>query len=356
MLSPLEGRVKALTFAGKRTVRLESVADPVIEAPTDAIVAVRLSAVCGSDLHVYHQRETGLDFGTVMGHELVGEVVEVGDAVSRLKAGDRVAAPFTTSCGRCFYCARGLTCRCVEGQLFGWVQHGRGLHGTQAERMRVPLAESTLVPLPPDVSDEEGLLLGDVLPTGHFCADLAGVEGSGAYAVIGCGPVGLMAILAARRKGATRLLAIDRVPERLELAEALGARPMNVDNEPPVEAIRARTEGRGADAVLEVVGSPEATRLALDLVRPGGVIASVGVHTEPHLAFAPAEAYDKNLTYRTGRCPARHYMDRLLPQVSEIRPALGSLLSHRLPLEDGPLAYALFDQKQHGCIKVLLRP
>ncbi len=348
--------MKALTFAGKRTIRLESVAEPTIEDPSDALVAVRLSAVCGSDLHVYHERETGLDHGTVMGHELVGEVVEVGPAVSGLKPGDRVAAPFTTSCGHCFYCARGLTCRCVEGQLFGWVQGGQGLQGTQAERVRVPLAESTLVRLPPDVSDEEGLLLGDVLPTGHFCADLAGVEGSGAYAVIGCGPVGLMAILAARRKGATRLLAVDRVPERLNLAKTLGAQPLDIDKESPIEAIQAWTEGRGADAVLEVVGSPEATRLAMDLVRPGGAIASVGVHTEPHLAFAPAEAYDKNLTYRTGRCPARQYMDRLLPQIPELRPALGSLVSHRVPLEDGPGAYALFDQKQHGCIKVLLRP
>jgi threonine dehydrogenase-like Zn-dependent dehydrogenase len=348
--------VKALTFAGRLDVRCESVPEPRVEAPTDAILAVRLSAICGSDLHVYHEREKGLDPGTTMGHELVGEVVELGRDVATLRRGDRVACPFTTSCGRCFFCRRGLTCRCVSGQLFGWVEHGRGLQGTQAERVRVPLADATLVPLPDVVSDEEGLLLGDVAATGYFCADMAGVEGSGVYAVIGCGPVGLAAITATRHLGGERILAVDSVPERLRRARDLGARTVDYRNDSPLEAIRELSEGRGADAVLEVVGSPSATRTALDLVRPGGVVASVGVHTEPHFAFSPVEAYDKNLTYRTGRCPARHYMERLLPLVSERRLALGSLVSHRLPLADGPRGYALFDAKQDGCTKVVLVP
>ncbi|MGD8897871.1 MAG: alcohol dehydrogenase catalytic domain-containing protein, partial [Acidobacteriota bacterium] len=176
--------MRALTFAGRRSVRLESVAEPEIVAPSDAIVEVRLTAVCGSDLHVYHEREKGIDVGTTLGHELVGEVVEIGRSLTTLKPGDRVASPFTTSCGRCFYCARGLTCRCIEGQLFGWVEGGEGLQGTQAERVRVPLADTTLVVLPEDVSDEDGLLLGDVLSTGEFCADLARVEASGVYAVV----------------------------------------------------------------------------------------------------------------------------------------------------------------------------
>lgn len=348
--------MKALTFAGNRSVRFESVPEPAILAPTDAIVAVRLAGICGSDLHVYHERERGLDHGTIMGHELVGAVLDVGGEVARLRPGERVACPFTTSCGRCFFCIRGLTCRCEKGQLFGWVEAGRGLQGTQAERVRVPLADSTLLSLPDAVSDEEGLLLGDVLPTGYFCADLAGVDGSGTYAVVGCGPVGLMAIAASRHLGAERILAIDSVPERLSLARALGARAVDYRAESPLEAIRALTEGRGADAVLEVVGSPAATRLALDLVRPGGVVASVGVHTEEQLAFSPGEAYDKNLTYRTGRCPARHYMERLLRLVSEGRFPLGSVISHRLGLEDGPRGYALFDAKQDGCTKVVLAP
>jgi threonine dehydrogenase-like Zn-dependent dehydrogenase len=348
--------VRALTFAGRESVRLESVAEPVITAPSDAIVDVRLSAVCGSDLHVYHEREKGLDLGTTLGHELVGEVVEAGRDLTALKPGDRVASPFTTSCGRCFYCARGLTCRCTEGQLFGWVEGGKGLQGTQAERVRVPLADTTLLVLPDDVSDEDGLLLGDVLSTGGFCADLAEVDTSGVYAVVGCGPVGLMAILAARHRGAERVFAIDSVRERLQLAQTFGAVALNHEVSSPLEAIREVTEGRGADAVLEVVGSPAATRLAVDLVRPGGVVASVGVHTEAQFAFTPVEAYDKNLTYRSGRCPARHYMERLLPLVRQRRYPLSSVISHRLPLSEGPRGYALFDAKQDGCTKVVLKP
>jgi threonine dehydrogenase-like Zn-dependent dehydrogenase len=236
--------VRALTFAGRGDVRVRSVKDPVLESPTDAIVQVSLTAVCGSDLHVYHEREKGIDRGTTLGHELVGEVVEVGEAVGAVAPGDRVASPFTTSCGRCFFCARGLTCRCPEGQLFGWVEKGRGLQGTQAERVRVPLADSTLLPLPDSVTDEEGLLLGDVLSTGWFCADLAGVDGSGSYVVIGCGPVGLMAILACRQRDAERVLAIDSVPERLERARALGADTANRAEESPVAIVRERTGGR----------------------------------------------------------------------------------------------------------------
>jgi 2-desacetyl-2-hydroxyethyl bacteriochlorophyllide A dehydrogenase len=332
------------------------VAEPALAAPTDALLRVRLTAVCGSDLHVYHGRERGLDPGTVMGHELVGEVLEVGSAVTSVRPGDRVACPFTTSCGGCYYCQRGLTCRCVAGQLFGWVEGGKGLPGTQAERLRVPLADSTLVVLPESVSDEAGLLLGDVLATGYFCADLAGVDASGVYAVVGCGPVGLMAVAAARHLGAERVVAVDSVPERLEMARDLGARPLDFRAESPTEALHELTDGRGADAVLEVVGSPAATRTAMDILRPGGTLASVGVHTEAHLAFAPVEAYDKNLTYRTGRCPARHYMERLLPLVAEGRLPLPPVISHRLSLEDAPRAYALFDAKDDGCTKVVLEP
>jgi 2-desacetyl-2-hydroxyethyl bacteriochlorophyllide A dehydrogenase len=348
--------VKALTFRGKKAVRLDSVPEPVVETAGDALLRVRMSAVCGSDLHVYDGRETGIEPGTVMGHELVGEVLEVGAEVRSVKPGDRVACPFTTSCGRCFYCTRGLTCRCVSGQLFGWVEGGKGLQGTQAERVRVPLADSTLVRLPESVSDEEGLLLGDVLPTGYFSADLAGVDRSGVYAVVGCGPVGLMAVAAARHRGAESVVAIDSVPERLELARAFGARPLDHREESPVDALREMTNGRGADAVLEAVGSPAATRTAVDLVRPGGVVASVGVHTEEHLAFSPAEAYDRNLTYRTGRCPARHYLETLLPLVAEGGFPLNKVISHRMALEEGPGAYALFDKKRDGCTKVVLIP
>jgi threonine dehydrogenase-like Zn-dependent dehydrogenase len=348
--------MKAITFRREATVELETLADPAIESDTDAIVRCRLTAICGSDLHVYLARERGIEPGTVMGHEFLGEVVAVGRGVSRIRPGNVVVSPFTTSCGQCFYCRKGLTCRCVEGQLFGWIENGRGLHGAQAELVRVPLADSTLFRLPADVPPETGLFLGDILATGFFCADMAAVEPGGTYAIVGAGPVGLFGIVGARERGAERIFAIDRLPERLALAEKFGATPIDGRSSDPRDVVRDATEGRGADAVLEFVGSPEATRLAIDLVRPGGVVSAVGVHTESQFAFSPVEAYDKNLTYRAGRCPARSYMERLLPLVRDKRYDLGAIISHRLPLAEGARGYHLFERKLEGCTKVVLSP
>lgn len=346
--------MKALTFHGTRQVAIESVPDPVVEAPTDVIVETRLTAICGSDLHVYLGRETGNDPGTPMGHEFLGTVVEVGADVVGLKRGDVVVSPFTTSCGGCFYCQCGLTCRCTRGQLYGWVEKGHGLRGAQAEYVRVPLAESTAVKIPDGVDEEPALFVGDILATGFFCADMADVRPGGTYAVIGCGPVGLLAIVGARELGAERTFALDILPERLALAKAFGATPVRVDEDDARAVLEDATDGRGADGVLEAVGSPEATRVALDLVRPGGVVSSVGVHTEAQFAFSPVEAYDKNLTYRAGRCPARHYMDRLLPLVASGKYDLGAIVSHRLPLGEAVRGYELFDQKLENCTKVVL--
>jgi threonine dehydrogenase-like Zn-dependent dehydrogenase len=347
--------MKALTFQGNARVEISTVPDPELQAPEDVLVRNRVSAICGSDLHVYLGRETGIESGTAMGHEFLGEVVEVGKGVKGLRAGDLVVSPFTTNCGECFYCRRGLTCRCTQGQLFGWVENGRGLQGAQAEYVRVPLADSTLVKLPPDVDVETALFLGDILATGFFCADMAEAGPEGVYAVIGCGPVGLFAVLGARERGAERVFAVDVLPERLALAERFGATPIDARESDPREVLRDATEGRGADAVLEVVGSPEATRLAFDLVRAGGIVSAVGVHTEAQFAFSPVEAYDKNLTYRAGRCPARRYMEQLLPLVREKKYDLASIVSHRLPLADAVRGYHLFERKLEGCTKVLLR-
>jgi threonine dehydrogenase-like Zn-dependent dehydrogenase len=347
--------MKALTFQGVETIRHETVPDPRIEGPGDVVVRVECAGICGSDLHVYHGRETGLDLGTVMGHEFVGEVVEAGPDVRGFPVGGRVVSPFTTSCGSCFYCRRGLTARCAQGELFGWVERGAGLHGCQAEYVRVPLADSTLVPVPEGAPVEETLFAGDVLSTGYFCADLAAIEAGDVVGVLGCGPVGLMAVVGAWELGAGRVLAVDSVAERLALAERYGAEPIDLTGD-PVSTVRDATEGRGADAALEVVGSPEATRLAADLVRPGGTIAAVGVHTESQFAFSPVEAYDKNLTYRAGRCPARHYMERVLPIVNAGKYDLAAVISHRLPLGEGRRGYDIFARKLDGCTKVVLTP
>jgi threonine dehydrogenase-like Zn-dependent dehydrogenase len=335
-------------------VSCETVADPSLRAPTDAIVRVDLSGICGSDLHVYHERERGLDRGTVMGHEFVGEIVETGSAVRARKRGERVLSPFSTSCGRCFFCKGGLTSRCASGQLFGWVEGGEGLHGAQAELVRVPLADATLLPMPEDVTAEEALLLGDVLSTGYYCARQAGVNADGVYAVVGCGPVGLMAIVGARELGASKIIAVDSIAERLDLARSFGAVPIDYKSQDPREPILELTEGRGADAVLEVVGNAAAHRLAFDLVRAGGTISVVGVHNEAEFAFDPAEAYAKNLTYRVGRCPARHLMNELIPMVQAKRYDLASIVSHRMPLERAADGYRLFDAKTDGCTKIVL--
>jgi len=348
--------MRALTYHGDKTVRLEQVPEPRIEEPGDAIVRVELCAVCGSDLHVYHGRERGLDHGCVMGHEFVGEIVALGSAPGGLSTGDRVLSPFTTSCGACEPCRRGLTSRCINGQLFGWVQEGHGLQGGQAQYVRVPLAGSTLVSIPDGVGDDAALLLGDVFSTGWFCAEQAALRPGSICAVVGCGPVGLCAVMAASEMKAQRIFALDRVPERLALARRLGAEPIDIERDDPVAVLRDATGGHGADAVLEVVGSSGAHRAAMDLVRAGGTLSVVGVHTGESFGFSPTEAYDKNLTYRVGRCPARRLASELLPLVQSRNFDFAAVVSHRLALDEGVEAYRIFDEKIDGCIKVSLIP
>lgn len=343
----------AVTFAAPLTVVCRPIAERQIEDPRDAIVAVEATAICGSDLHVYHGVEQGLDSGTVLGHEFVGTVLEVGADVRKLRRGTRVAAPFSTSCGSCWFCRRGLTCRCELGAVFGWVAQGRGLHGAQAERIRVPLADATLVPLADDVSAESALLAGDVLSTGLFAADLGDVRDDDVVVVLGCGPVGVCAALGARARGARTVLAVDRIPERLEFARAHGAEPVHLADD--VEhRVRRATDGRGADVVIEAVGYADATALAWRLVRPGGTISVPGVHNEPRFALTPAQIYDKNLTYRSGRAPARAYLDRSLALLANGAHQLERLFSHRLPLTAAADGYAMFAQRRDGCTKVLL--
>jgi len=344
----------ALTFAGEEIVEYSTVEDPQLLSSTDAIVKITMAGICGSDLHVYHGRETGLDQGTVMGHEFTGVVEEAGNDVKKFKRGAKVLSPFTTSCGECFYCRIGLTCRCEKGNLFGWVQHGHGLQGAQANYIRVPMADSTLLPLSDDLNEKKGLLLGDVFSTGYFCAESAGITADAVYAVIGCGPVGLMTILAAKHLGAEALFAIDIIPERLATASTFGAIPLNASHVDVKEEILNATNGRGADAVMEVVGSDKTLKLAIDLIRPGGTISSVGVHTARTFSFSPAEAYDKNITYKSGRCPAHYYAEKLLKEEVPQRYPIEDIITHQFSLKDGAKAYEVFDKKLDNCIKAVL--
>lgn len=348
--------MNAITFRGVERLAYESVPEAEILEPTDVLVRVSAAGICGSDLHPYFGRERGLDPGTVMGHELLGEIVETGGEVRAFSVGDRVVAPFSTSCGACFYCRAGLTARCVRGQLFGWVQEGRGLHGAQAELARVPLADGTLVAVPEGLDEAVALLAGDILSTAAFGVDLAGVGPGDLVVVVGCGPVGLLTILAALERDAREVVAVDRVASRLEVAERFGAVPADFERGDPLALVHERSEGRGADAAIEAVGTPEATRLAADLLRPGGSLAAVGVHTEPHLALAPAEIYDRNLRYASGRCSARRYMPASLELAMRDRKLIATLISHRLPLSQGVDAYRRFAAREPGWNKVVLLP
>lgn len=308
--------MQALVFRGERHVALETVPMPTLEdaghaaAATAAIVRIQLCGLCGSDMHPYHCREKGLDHGTVCGHEFVGTVHATGANVAKFRPGDKVMSPFTTSCGECFFCRKGLTGRCDHSRIYGWVEGGKGLHGAQAQYILVPMADSTLVAIPEGVTDEEALLLGDVFSTGYFCADNAGIReyarkhGEGpVVAIIGVGPVGLMACIGAADLGAKSVLAIDSVPERLRLAEKYSAVAVDRGACDPVAAVHAVTDGRGADVVLEAVGFPAALELACQVARCGATVSSCGCHSA---AAAPmVTLYNKNLTLKSGRCPAR---------------------------------------------------
>jgi threonine dehydrogenase-like Zn-dependent dehydrogenase len=367
------GTMDAVTFDGPRNMHVKQKPKPKIEEDGDVVVKVTMASICGSDLHPYAGRGARLDDGTTFGHEYAGVVVATGPEVKSIKVGDRVASAFTTNCGHCWFCTHALTCRCPKGARFGWIVKGQGIEGTQAEFVRVPMADTTLVPVPDNVTDEEALLLGDILCTGWFCAARADIpELAKAYpgedvvaVVIGCGPVGLMAILAAQAQGANKIIAVDTVPERLQLAAGWGAIAVNGKDQDAVQkAVHDASNSRGADAVMEAVGSQGAIGAAFKYVRIGGVISSVGLHTDDQFtAFSPAEGYAKNITYRNGRCPARHYMDHLLKLIQEKRwgdPFPGTqIISHRVSLHDEKAvrdAYEKFETKRDNCTKVLLIP
>ncbi|MEM8670309.1 MAG: alcohol dehydrogenase catalytic domain-containing protein [Planctomycetota bacterium] len=345
--------MKAICFRDIQDVVVQTIPDPQIESPSDAIVRVRMAGLCGSDLHPFYGRERGIEVGTVMGHEFVGEVIEVGERVTKFRTGDRVGAPFTTSCGKCFYCQSGLTSRCIHCEQFGWIEKDYGLHGGQAEYVRVPLADGTLVKMPEGLSDEAALLLGDNLSTGFFGMEMAGLNEDSAVVVVGCGTVGLLAIVSAHWIGLRRVIAVDPDEARCEQARQLGAIAFT-DKDAAMAEVRSHTHGRGADAVVELVGLPDAQRTAYELIRPGGTMSVIGCHCTPGFAFSPAEAYGKNLTYRTGRCPARAYMEPLAHRLIASPVDLSWVCTHRFSVDEGVKAYEVFANRKEGCIKAVI--
>ena len=347
--------MKALYFQDVEKLEYGTIEDPKIVNPHDAIVKATYCGVCGSDLHVLHGLERGIEPGTVFGHEFVGEVVEKGSEVKHLKLGDIVSTPFSTSCGNCYQCESALPSRCVNGDLYGWLEGGSGLHGSHSEYIRVPWADATLVPLPESVPQEEGILLGDNLSTGFYCAEMANCAPGKIVVVLGCGTVGVCSVVAAKYMGVERVFAVDGVEWRRGVAKRMGAED-TFSPDKASDQIMQLTDGRGADCVCEVVGNSSAQRLAYEILRPGGVISTVGVHTAENFAFSPANAYDKNVTYRVGRCPARHYMNKILPLLAERQLNLTDLITHKMPLSEGAEAYKIFSERRAGYGKILLQP
>lgn len=328
--------------------------DPRIEEPGDAIVAVTHSGLCGSDLHPYQGREPARP-GVVPGHEAVGEVVAIGAQVSTVAVGARVIVPFTTSCGACPPCQRGLTARCERGQLFGWGDPddlgSTALQGAQAAFVRVPLANGTLVPIPDDLDADVALLLTDNLPTAWEAVHRAMPLPDQPLIVVGLGSVGLCAVVAAQALGAAPVIGLDPVPERRARATRLGA---TVVADPT-------DDGRidAAPAVVEAAGTAPAQRTAADLVRPGGTLSIISVQTTSSFAFTPIEAYDRNLTVRAGRASVRRTLDDLLPRVIDgvVPVPAAQIITHRnLPLSDGPDLFERFAARADGIIKASFAP
>jgi threonine dehydrogenase-like Zn-dependent dehydrogenase len=389
--------MKANCWYGSKDVRVEDVPDPKIINPRDAIIKITSTAICGSDLHLYDGYIPTMYQGDILGHEFMGEVVELGRGVNNLKVGDRVVVPFPISCGKCFFCERTLFSLCENSNpnawmaeklyghspagLFGYSHMMGGYAGGQAQYARVPFADVGPLKVPSTLSDEQVLFLSDIFPTGYMAAEACDIQPGDTVAIWGCGPVALFAIKSAFLLGAERVIAIDRVPERLALArEKGGAETLNFDEVDVLDALAELTAGRGPDACIDAVGMeehahgpvgvydrakqmlrlstdrPNALRQALRACRNGGTVSVPGVYGG-FLDKVPFGAVvNKALTIRSGQTHVQRYLKPLLERVErgEIDPSF--VVTHRMSLEDAPSGYELFKKKQDGCIKIVLKP
>ena len=391
--------MRALTYQGKRSVSVETVPDPTIVEPTDAIVRITSSAICGSDLHLYEIFGPFLDRGDILGHEPMGIIEEVGSAVTNLKVGDRVVVTFNIACGHCFMCLRGLQSQCETTQvkdqnsgaaLFGYTKLYGQVPGGQAELLRVPLADYNTIPVGSDLPDERYLFLSDILPTAWQAVNYAQVPDGGILAVSGLGPVGQLVSRVGVHLG-YRVLAIDPVPDRRAMAERHGAETFDL-TDGVVALLRDLTDGRGPDSVVDAVGmeahgAPLAAaaqaavgilpkpvaRAAMqhagidrltsmlnsfELVRRGGTVSLAGVYGGESDPLPMKSLFDKGVTIRMGQCNVKRWVDDLLPLVEDAADpfALDDLVTHTKPLEDGPAMYEIFQKKEDGCVKVVLKP
>lgn len=346
--------MRAVVFGGVGDMRVADVPDPAIEEPGDAIVRVTRTAICGSDLHFFHGK-TPIEPGEVIGHEAVGVVEAVGPAVTRFARGDRVVVAFNIACGACWFCRRGETQLCDNFRNLGAGAFGGSLAGAQATHVRVPTADVNLLGIPDDVDDERALFVGDVLTTGVYAASIAAIDAADVVAVVGCGPVGFFCIQAARALGAGQVFGIDLEPGRLALAASAGAVAVDVRERHPASALAEATGGRGADVVLEAVGTPSAFESAVGIVRRGGRVVVVGVFAGESVELQLGVYWARALTLRfSGICPVHSWWERAMDHVRSGRIDPVPLISHRLPLEDAVEGYALFDRRE--ATKVVLLP
>jgi len=404
--------MKAVVYHGAGDIRLDEVDEPKLQDSTDAIVRLTASAICGTDLHFIRGTVTGMKEGTVLGHEGVGIVEELGEDVRNLAVGDRVLIPSTIACGTCSYCRAGYYAQCDNANphghdagtaFFGGPEGNGPFNGLQAEKARIPFAHVGLVKLPDEVSDDDAILISDIFPTGYFGAELAEVSPGDTVAVFGCGPVGQFAIASAKLKGAGRVLAVDHLPDRLEMARKQGAEIIDFSKEDPVERIRDLTDGIGVDRVIDAVGvdaqaaphehkdgsthgphKPEnpaereaaekarkqgathdgnwvpgdapgqALAWAVDSLAKAGTLGVIGVYPPEAGYFPLGKAMNKNLTVKLGNCNHRRYLPDLIEMVRSGRVKPTEILTNREPLTDVIEAYQAFDKREPGWIKVRL--
>ncbi|MGH2723880.1 MAG: alcohol dehydrogenase catalytic domain-containing protein [Actinomycetota bacterium] len=346
--------MRAVVYEDVEKVRVDEVPEPAIEEPTDVILRVTISAICGSDLHFYHGKAP-LFPGEQLGHEGVGVVEEAGDAVKKVKPGDRVVVAFNAVCGECWFCTHGQHSLCEDFRNLGAGAAGGDLGGTQAERVRVPNADVNLLPVPDGVSDERAVFVGDILTTGYYGAAISGIGAGDTVAVIGAGPVGFFAAQAARLHDPAQVLVLDVQADRLELLERMGFTPINVGERNAQTAVADLTEGRGADVVIEAVGAVPAFQSAIDIVRRGGTICVLGMYVTESTDLQLGISWFRMLDIRfAGVTPIHAWWERAMEAVREGEIDPLPIISHTLPLDDAPRGYEMFERRE--ATKVLLKP
>jgi threonine dehydrogenase-like Zn-dependent dehydrogenase len=345
--------MRALTFQGEGDVKVIDVPKPAINGASEALIKVTLGAVCGSDMHILHGH-TPMNQGAVLGHEFVGVVEEAGSEVKRFKPGDRVVSSFFTSCGVCALCRKGWFNQCADKGTFGHGEYFGNLGGGQAEYVVVPLADHSMELIPQGMTDEQAIFVGDILATGFFGAERAEIKPGDVVAVIGAGPVGLMATMCAQLFGPARVFVVDMVDSRLETALDLGGIPINAKQVHPVESIQSQTGGLGADSSIECVGLLTAVDTAIESVRGGGTISMVGVPSAVIGDFPYMKMWLKSLTFRAGWCNVQAYMRPLLDLIAAGRLQPEKIISHRMKLAQAEEAYRMFDA--HEATKIVLTP